>query len=54
MREYLQDRRLNWLSRLERLKNNFWSVAHAEPLRIVVISQEDNLGKHGMRSSEVT
>ena len=45
MRKCLQDRRLQWFGHLARIEENAWS----SKCRLVVVSPEDNLGKHGMR-----
>ena len=49
MREWLQDKRLQWFGYLEGMEESAWSSVNVEPSRSVVVTSKDNHGKHGMR-----
>ena len=52
MKESLWNRRMQWFGNLEITKTVF-GLVNLEPLRLAVVSQEDELGKSQMRKSKV-
>ena len=52
LKESLWNRRMQWFGNLEITKTVF-GLVNLEPLRLAVVSQEDELGKSQMRKSKV-
>ena len=48
VKQYLQDRRLQWFGHLEIWKR-VPGLVNVEPSELLIVSLEDDLGKHGIR-----